>query len=477
MNLPVSPLPRRVWLARSLQLAAAATLALSVPLLQAAPAEPPTPQALQAQLDTLLARHATTDGPGVVMLVARGEQVLYRQARGMASIELGVPMRPEHVLRIASVTKQFASAALLQLVDQGRARLDDPLSKFLPTYPSGANITLAQLLNHTSGVKSYTGIRGYMGNPIRRDLSTTELIAEFSGQPVDFAPGTAWAYNNSGYVLVGAVIEAIAQKPWHAQVVAMLQPLGLKRTGYDDPERVIPGLASGYSSGKAGIERAGILSMTQPHAAGALLSTVDELWQWNLALHRGRVLKPETYARMSTAEGEPAQKARYGYGIGPGMLRGQKMLQHAGGIHGYKSMLIWMPEQQLSVVVLNNSDSAQVNVGSLGRQVAAIAMGLPFPDGPTLALPVAELEKLQGVWRKPGAAAGDDRVLRTADGALLSQRGNGRPSRLRPIAGGLFLFEGALHRIEAAPGSETLRYFQDGEGEGEVWQRVGPLPS
>jgi CubicO group peptidase (beta-lactamase class C family) len=368
--------PRRLLLRQGAALAGALALA---PLSRTARADAPADTAakLLPALDALLARSVAADGPGLAVLVARGPTLLARRARGMASIELGVPLAPEHVQRIGSVTKQYAAAALLQLVDQGRARLDDPLAKFLPAYPNGAAIRLAQLLNHTSGVKSYTGIPGYMHGPVRRDLSTAELIAEFSALPVDFAPGAGWAYNNSGYVLVGAVIEAITQQPWHAQVAAMLQPLGLKRTVYEDPQRVIPGLATGYGERRpaegGGPRRAGLVSMTQPHAAGALLSTVDELWQWNLALHGGRVLRPETYARMSTPEGA-AQKDGYGFGLRRETLHGQPALLHGGGIHGFKSVLIWLPGPALTVAVLHNADGPAVHVGRLGAEIAGLAL-------------------------------------------------------------------------------------------------------
>lgn len=450
-------------------------LAFTLPA-RAAPPDAPT---LQRQLDALLARRVAADGPGVVLLVARGEQLLYRGARGMANIELGVPLAPEHALRIASVTKQFAAAALLQLVDSGRARLDDPLSKYLPDYPNGSAITLAQLLNHSSGVKSYTGIPGYMrGAGIRRDLTTAELVQVFSGLPVDFAPGAGWSYSNSGYVLVGAVIEAITKRPWHAQVAAMLQPLAITRTRFDDLDTVIPGLAQGYGrSSSGGVARAGLVSMTQPHAAGALVSTVDELWRWNLALHRGAVLTPESYRRMRTPEGEPAQKAAYGYGLHAEQLRGQPFLQHGGGIHGFKSLLGWLPREQLTVVVLHNSDSAQLHVGTLGRQVAALALGQPFPDGPTVAASAAEQQALPGVWRRADGGTADTQTLRLQGTTLTLQRSGARAVPLRAIGGGVFLFESGLHRIETAADGRSLRYFHDGEGSGETWQRVGELPA
>jgi D-alanyl-D-alanine carboxypeptidase len=389
-QLPSLPHPaRRHWLQRSAAWTGALALAPVLPRPAAAQAPLPEDRLLSA-LDDLMARSVAADGPGLIVLVGRGSSVLARRARGMASIELGVPLAPEHVLRIGSVTKQFAAAALLQLIDQGHARLDDPLERFLPDFPNARAITLTQLLNHTSGIKSYTTLPGYMHGPVRRDLTTAQLVAEFAALPVDFAPGEGWAYNNSGYVLVGAVIESITQQPWHAQVARMLQPLGLHRTVWDDAQRVIPGMASGYGQrppprdGAPGapdggqgqrprVKRAEMVSMTQPHAAGALLSTVDELWQWNLALHGGRVLSPTTYERVVTPEGL-AQKEGYGFGLRRDMLHGQPALLHAGAVHGYKAVLIWLPGPALTVAVLHNADGPAVHVGRLGAEVTRLAL-------------------------------------------------------------------------------------------------------
>lgn len=389
MHDPLRQPDRRRWLQCSTALAGALSLGVAAPIVGAAQVTPPEHGLLPA-LDALLARSVAAEGPGLVVLAARGPTVLARRARGMASIELGVPLAPDHVLRIGSLTKQFAAAALLQLVDQGHARLDDPLTRFLPDYPDGRAITLTHLLNHTSGLKSYTSLPGYMHGPVRRDLSTAALVAEFSPLPPDFAPGEGWAYNNSGYVLVGAVLEALTRQPWHVQVVRMLQPLGLHRTVYDDPQRVIAGMASGYGQrrpprdgpspatepppGAPGlVKRAELVSMTQPHAAGALLSTVDELWQWNLALHGGRVLKPETYQRMVTPEGAALQEG-YGFGLRRDVLHGQPALLHSGAIHGYKATLSWLPGPELTVAVLHNADGPAVHVGRLGAAVVRLAL-------------------------------------------------------------------------------------------------------
>ena len=441
-------------------------------------AAPPDPSTLRQQLDALLATRVAPDVPGTALLVARGDTLLYRSARGLASVELAVPLAPEHAFRIGSITKQFAAATLLKLVDEGRARLDDPLSKYLHDFPNGSAITLTQLLNHSSGVKSYTGIPGYMGNPVRSDKTTAEMLAVFRDLPADFAPGADWSYNNSGYVLVGAVIEAITKRPWHEAVVARLQPLGITHTVFGDNGAVIAGMADGYSVGDGGkVARAGLISMTQPHAAGALVSTLDDLWRWNLALHRGQVLSADSYRRMSTPEGAPAQKAHYGFGLMTGTVRGQAGLLHGGGIHGYQTMLLWLPAQQLTVVVLRNSDGPGLDPGTLARQAAALALGDPYPDGPTVAPDAAALARWAGRWRRADGG-GDEAVIRVAGPALTVQAGGGSPRPARPIDGGRFVSERNLSRIEFDPAdSKRARFFPDGEGPGEAWQRVGDVPA
>jgi CubicO group peptidase (beta-lactamase class C family) len=455
----------------------AACLASSGPL--PALAQPaPDAATVQREAQALLDRLPAT-GPGVAVLVARGDAVLFRAARGMASIELGVPLTPENSFRIGSVTKQFAAAALLQRVDAGALSLADPLAKFLPDFPNAANITVAQLLNHTSGVKSYTGIPGYMDGPIRQDLSTTELVAVFRDKPVDFLPGVAFAYNNSGYVLVGAVLEAVTKQPWHAAVGAMLQPLGLASTAYGDTRKVVRGMADGYGIGADGnVVRAGYLSMTQPHAAGALVSTVDDLWRWNRALHGGKVLSAASYQRMTTPEGAAVQGAGgYGFGIVAGKFRGEPLLQHGGGIHGFTSSLMYLPRQQLTVVVLRNSDGPGLPPELLARQLAAVALGKPYPDGPTATVPREQMQALQGVWRKVGTQGqANERVLRVQGGVLTSQRSGGPVLPLRPLSASTWLFENSTSRIEVEPGT-PLRLRLVSDDVEENWERTGDLPA
>lgn len=456
-------------------------------LIGAAHAGPPaTPAAMTAYANQLLdAQKIAADGPGVSVLVARGDQLLYKGARGMASVELGVPLQPDHLLRIGSVTKQIAAAALLRQIDDGKANLDDPLSRFLPDYPDGARITLLQLLNHTSGVKSYTGIPGYMAGPIRRDLSTAELIKVFKDQPADFAPGEKWAYNNSGYVLLGAVVEAISGKPWHESIDALLlKPAGITGLHYPAGDRLFKGMAQGYTlNGQGQVAPAGFLSMTQPHAAGALVASTDGLWRWNQALHGGKLIGRASYERMTTPEG-PARPHHYGFGIGTGTLRGQAMLSHGGGIHGFASMLNYLPASQTTVVILRNSDGPGFAMDTVARKLAAFAIGEPFAEHRPVTVPVEQLKAAEGLYgldTPDGQGDKQTRTLRVRDGALESQRAGGRAVALVPLGQDRFAFPDSVNELQLERGDDgrvvALSVFNNGEKLGERWARRGELPA
>lgn len=441
--------------------------------------QPATPAAMAAYAEQLLdAQKIARDGPGVTVLVARGDQLLYKGARGMANIELGVPMQPDQLLRIGSVTKQFAAAALLKQIDEGRAKLDDPLSKYLPDYPNGGSITLLQLLNHSSGIKSYTGISGYMGNPIKRDLSTAELVKEFKDQPVDFAPGEKWAYNNSGYVLVGAVVEAIAGKPWHQGIdELLLKPAQITSVHYESGDQLFKGMASGYTlNGRREVAPARLLSMTQPHAAGALIANTEGLWRWNQALHGGKLLSPAIYQRMVTPEGA-AKPQNYGLGIGTGTVRGQTLLSHGGGIFGFSSLLSYLPQSRTTVVILRNSDGPGLAMDTVSRKLAAFAIGEPFAEPAPVAVPAEQLKAAEGVYALDGKQT---RTLRVKDGTLTNQRSGGGIGPLIALGGDRFAIPGQLTELKLERGTDgrvvALQVLPNGEAPAERWVRSGELP-
>ncbi|TWT22352.1 serine hydrolase [Luteimonas marina] len=423
--------------------------------------------------------NCVADAPGMAVLLARGDEVLYRGACGRASLELDVPLSPDHVFRIGSVTKQFAAAAALKLAEDGRLSLDDPLSKFVPGYPGGDKVTVRMLLNHTSGIRSYTDIGEIMsGTGIMKDLSTAQLIDSFKDQKPDFAPGEGWHYNNSGYVLLGAVIEAASGKSWHAYLdEALFKPLGMAHTGYGNAaEAVIPGHAAGYTRSGDRWAQARYLSMTQPHAAGALVSTVDDLLKWNRALHEGKVLREASHRAMVTPVGKAAEHD-YGFGITAGTLRGQPVRQHGGGIFGFSAYLLYLPDEEVSVAVLYNADSGRpgmLGTGRIANVLAAQAIGRPYPDkGKAIEVDEATLKQYEGVYRIDADAV---RVLRVAGGRLTSQRSGGAVQALIPVAKDVFLFDEGFSRIVFERDGDgkiaAMRFFPEDEGEGEVVPRT-----
>ena len=416
--------------------------------------------------------------PGMSVLLARGDEVLYRGACGKANLELGVPLSADQVFRIGSVTKQFAAAAALKLAEAGKLSLEDPLRKFVPGYPGGERVTVRMLLNHTSGLRSYTDVPGVMtGLPIRRDVTTAELIDTFKAEKPDFAPGEGWRYNNSGYVLLGAVIEAASGKPWHAYLDEMFfKPLGMTRTRYgNQQDGLIPGHVDGYSRMEDHWARAGYLSMTQPHAAGALVSTVDDLLKWNRALHEGKVLQDASYRAMVTPVGK-AMESDYGFGISTGTLRGVPQLQHGGGIHGFSSYLLYLPGSDTTAAVLYNADGARPGMqdtASIAKMLAAYAIGKPYPEKKGIAVDAVTLKQYEGMYRVDKDVA---RALRVVDGKLTSQRTGGQAFALLPVATDEFLFAEGFSRMLFERGTDggiaAMRFFPDGDGAGVLAPRT-----
>ena len=454
-------------------------LAAPLPALSA----PPSRAEAAAYAERVLAANNPDDAPGMAVLVARGDEVLYRGAHGAANLQLGVPLSPDHVFRLGSVTKQMAAAGVLKLAEDGMLSLDDPLTKFVPGYPGGDKVTVRMLLNHTSGIRSYTDMPGVMDGPIQKTVTTAQLIDTFKNEKPDFAPGEGWHYNNSGYVLVGAVIEAASGMPWHTYLKeALFKPLGMLHTGYGNEDlAVIPGHVTGYTRQGEHWALAQYLSMTQPHAAGALVSTLDDLKKWNRALHEGKALKAASYRAMITPIGK-AVDSGYGYGITAGTLRGEPLLQHGGGIFGFSSYLLYLPEEKVTVAVLYNADSGRpgmLGTGRIANLLAAQAIGKPYPDKKAIEIDGATLKQYEGVYRIDKDAA---RVLRVIDGKLTSQRTGSQPYALIPVAEDVFLFEEGFSRMaferDAAGKVSALRFFNDDEGEGEVVERSAePLPS
>jgi len=335
----------------------------------------------------------------------------------------------------------------------------------LPEYPvHGHEITIYHLLNHTSGIKSYTGIPGYMGQGVRPDLTTEELVDVFANLPMEFAPGDSWNYNNSGYVLLGAIIEEISGQSYPDFISEHIAaPLGLDSTLYGGPQ-IIPNRAAGYATDDDGnVVNAGFISMTQPHAAGALLSTTGDLAEWHKALTGGEFIHDGSYKAMTTpANLNDGGSYPYGFGLGVGLLRDRRMIAHGGGIHGFTCYSLWLPDEDIYVAVLTNGAPDGPGPTTVAKIIAAMTIGDPYPERDSVTLSDADIEGLSGNYT--GTTFPPVKVF-FEDGKIIMDMGFDKVS-LQAESRDLLYVDDGLEYVEVEWDGETATsmsfYFEEG---------------
>lgn len=311
-----------------------------------------------AALESSLTRRLPADGPGVVVLVARDGKLLFSHGYGLADRDMHIPATPETRFRIASVTKQFTAAAILHLAGEGRLSIDDLLAKYFPRYPGGDKITLRHLLTHTSGLHNYTSHPDFFAR-VTQPIAPADLVAWFQDDPPDFAPGEQFSYCNTGYVLLGQIVEKVSglalgdylQKQFFG-------PLGLHDTGLWHNATPPDHAAKGYSFLGKQLEPAIDWDMSWTGSAGGLYSTVGDLWRWTEALQGGRVLSPEGLREMITEITVPKKETLlfpYGMGLYHSEIGGLPIVGHDGGFNGFLSKVMWFPEQKMTIAVLGNA--------------------------------------------------------------------------------------------------------------------------
>jgi CubicO group peptidase (beta-lactamase class C family) len=337
---------------------------------------------------------------GAVLGIARDGKIQLIKGYGLADIENRVPMTDSSVLRVGSVTKQFTAAAILRLADQGKLSVDDPLSKYVPDFPRASEVKIRHLLSHTSGIASYTNPKyaAKARDLARRDFTLPQLIDFIATlDPLyEFAPGTAWFYSNSGYILLGRIIEKVSGKSYRDFLQSeFFGPLGLAHTAVDQSGEIVPDRAHGYSPAKsspAGFSNPPFMSLTVAGPAGAIRSTARDMLQWQLALFGGRVLSPASLTLMTTPtllnDGRPTSKGRmppiwgsptaeYGFGLFIDRLDGRRTIGHGGAIPGFNTWMETFPDEGLSIVILSNTDYPAAE--DLGPKVAKALLGATVP--------------------------------------------------------------------------------------------------
>jgi CubicO group peptidase (beta-lactamase class C family) len=358
---------------------------------------------LTKQLDQLISDKYASIAPGCVVLVARKGQVVYKKAFGSANLELDVPMLPEMIFRLGSVTKQYTSVAILQLIEQGKISLQDSLQKYVKDYPSkGHTITIENLLTHTSGIKDYQAINDTTPNGERRDYTPKQGVDFFKNEPLEFEPGSQFKYSNSNYFLLGYIIELITGKSYQEYMKQQVFNLaGLTHTYYNQQERIITGRVTGYTKLDTALENADFLSMTAAYAAGALMANVDDLFKWHEALYNHKLIEKETLDKATTSfKLNNGNSTGYGYGWYLNEINGSKTIEHAGAIDGFRSDEIYLPDEDVFVAALFNCLAYKNDWMELSNEIASLSSGRPLQKD--LKLPDSVLKKYTGVYKYKG---------------------------------------------------------------------------
>ncbi len=393
-----------------------------------------------AAFDKIISQQFKADQPGATVLIASKGQVIYQKGFGMANMELNIPMQPDNVFRIGSITKQFTAIAILQLAEQGKLNLQDEITKYIPDYPvQGNKITIEHLLAHTSGIHNFSAMRDTVQRG-KIDFTPIEMINYFKDQPIRFAPGTKWEYSNSGYFLLGYIIEKVTGNTYAKYIEEhIFKAAGMSNSLYASDIRIVKNRADGYSVRDKKLENSSYISLTHPYAAGSLQSTVMDLFKWNQALLSNKLVKKESldkaWSRYILSDGT---KTNYGYGWRLGYIQGSPSLWHGGWINGYITMAMYLPEQDVFVAVFSNCEcNLPVDVTT---KLAAVAIGEPYEYKPiTLENTIAR--DYVGVYENE---TGRQKIITVADNQVLVQTARSPKSAAKPYQKDKFYLENDL---------------------------------
>ncbi len=314
------------------------------------------------------------DGFSGTIMVARDGKPIVSKGYGMANIELNVPNTPEKIFRLGSITKQFTGMAISMLQERGKLSVNDPMCKYFTDCPDiWKPITIKHLLNHTSGITNYTALPDFAKTAVM-PVTTAAMADRLKKEKLDFAPGEKMSYSNSGYFLLGNIIEKVFGKSYQDFLQEnIFTPLGMKQTGYDDPLRIIPNRAAGYQKQAGNILNASYLDMSIPYAAGSLYSTTGDLLIWEQALFTEKLASKKALDEIFTPwKGD----AGYGFGWNIGKRFDRRQISHGGGIYGFATQIARFPDDRVTVIVLSNIQSAPA--GNIANNLSAIVFGAAY---------------------------------------------------------------------------------------------------
>ncbi len=393
---------------------------------------------LVARIDSI-AEKAIDEGPlaGLAISVTRWNDTLLASGYGYADLDRKIPAGPNTIFPIASITKQITAVAVLQLAERGQLQLNDEITEYLPDYPTGGHkIEIEHLLTHTSGIRSFTSLGDTWALEADPYLPHDAMVELFANEPFDFPPGESFLYSNSGYYLLGLIIERVSGQSYADYVREhIFEPLGMRDSGYCDDE---PNgrTALGHVLDGGSLVRVQPTGMSHLYAAGSLCSTVLDLLTWTRSLRERKLMNALSYRRMTTpVKLKDGSEASYGYGLLLGELGGRRMIGHGGGIEGFATQLSYYPDRRVTVAVLANAEHARTR--PIAETIARWVLGIPEPDVKDRPLEPEELP------RYPGDYDLRDGVLHVfeQDGEILARFGQSDPIRLRYQGADVFVAE------------------------------------
>jgi CubicO group peptidase (beta-lactamase class C family) len=315
-------------------------------------------QSFENKIDSLIqTEFKDKNGPGGVFMVAKNGKAIYQKAFGKANLELEVNLTTESVFQIGSMTKQFTAIAILMLEEQGKLNVQNPISKYIPDYPSGDKITIHHLLTHTSGIKDFTKMKS-LRDIAQKEMSPKMMVDFFKNEPVDFAPGEKFDYNNSGYVLLGYLIELVSGGTYEDFIKEnIFKKVGMNQSNYATDRLIINKRAYGYHKKEYGYVNKSVINFSVPFSSGSLMSSANDMLKWQNALNQNLLLKTENSQKaFSKYKLNSGETFTYGYGWHIKELNGTPVREHGGSIFGFKSMGVYIPSEDIYVLGLSNCD-------------------------------------------------------------------------------------------------------------------------
>ncbi len=326
---------------------------------------------IEEKVDEYLKTFVKNDRFNGAILIAKNDKILLSKGYGYANRELGIQNIPEMKFRLGSVTKQFTAMLLMQLHERGELSIHDPIAKYLPDYPDGDQITIHHLMSHTAGIPNFTSFPDYI-KTMMIQATLEELIDRFRDKPLEFEPGNQFSYSNSGYILLGYIIEKVTGQPYGDYVSEHIFDVAdMHNSGYDNHSEIIINRASGYERKGDKILNASYIDMSIPHAAGALYSTVVDLYNWDRILYTDRLLDEKLMEKMFTPVHD-----NYAYGWTVSSMFDKKVISHGGGINGFHTNIARFVDDDVCIIVLSNIIPAPVN--EITRDLAAIVFDEPY---------------------------------------------------------------------------------------------------